>query len=420
MINKKSIEAVDKSKYNEFTIPLYDSYCFSNIFGSIKHLFNIPSDKKLPKDTLGNSKGSPNKIVFFLVDAFGWCFYEKYKEYSSFLCEIEEGGIVSKLTSQFPSTTTAHVTTALTGEPVYEHGLYEWFYYEPEVDDVITAFLFKEARKKGIETLKDRNIDPKSFLPENNFIKDLLGNGVKSTVYQPSFINDSTYSTTMCKAATVKGYNEYEDLFESLSKDLIKNNEKEYFYVYLHEIDAIAHEKGNASREFKEVMEEFLKHIDEFYESGKDNFTNTVVMISADHGQVDTDLNIKYYLNNIIPDIDKYLKKNKNNDLMTPAGYCRDLFLHVKEEHLFTVKKIIEKELKDLVYVYTFDELKEKGFFGNPSKRIIERCGNLILLPKDNNHIWWYEQDVFELTLIGIHGGASKNEMEVPFLFYKF
>ncbi len=420
MINIKSIKAVNESKYKEFTIPLYDSYCFSNIFGSVKHLFNIPSDKKLPNDTLGNSKDSPRKLVLFLVDAFGWCFYDKYKGSSSFLCEIEKDGIVSKLTSQFPSTTTAHVTTALSGEPVYEHGLYEWFYYEPKADDIITAFLFKEARKKGIETLKNKNIEPKSFLPEKSFFKDLLENGIKSTVYQPSFINDSTYSSVMCKDATVKGYHEYEDLFESLSADLTKNNDKEYYYVYLPEIDSIAHERGNSSKEFKEAMGKLLKQMDKFYEKGKESFTNTVVMISADHGQVDTDLSVKYYLNNIIPNIDIYLKKNKNNDLISPAGYCRDLFLHVKEEHLTVVKKLIEEELKDLVYVYTFEELKKKGFFGSPSHRMIERCGNLILLPKDNNHIWWYEKGVFELSFIGVHGGASKDEMEIPLLFYKF
>jgi hypothetical protein len=144
------------------------------------------------------------------------------------------------------------------------------------------------------------------------------------------------------------------------------------------------------------------------------------VLITADHGQVDTDLSTKYYLNQIIPDIGKYLKKNINKEIISPAGFCRDLFLHVNEEHLFTVKKLIEKELSSLVYVYTFDELVEKGFLGNPTQRMIERCGNLILLPKDNNHIWWYEKDNFELTLIGVHGGASKDEMEIPFLFYYF
>ena len=43
-----------------------------------------------------------------------------------------------------------------------------------------------------------------------------------------------------------------------------------------------------------------------------------------------------------------------------------------------------------------------------------------ILLPKDNNHIWWYEKDIFELPFIGVHGGASKDEMEIPLLFYRF
>ena len=76
-------------------------------------------------------------------------FYEKYKGHSKFLKEIEENGVVSKITSQFPSTTTAHVTTALSDKRVDEHGLYEWFYYDKQVDDIVTAFYLigQEIRK---------------------------------------------------------------------------------------------------------------------------------------------------------------------------------------------------------------------------------------------------------------------------------
>ncbi|HCO73279.1 MAG TPA: phosphodiesterase [Clostridium sp.] len=420
MINTNSINQVNKSNISGLTIPLYDSYCFSNICGTIKDLFNIDSDKKLPSDVIGNSNEKPNKIVFFLTDAFGWCFYDKYKEHSKFLCKLEKSGVVSKLTSQFPSTTTAHVTTALSGESVYEHGLYEWFYYEPKADDIVTSFLFKEARNKYNETLTRKNIKPSDFIPQKSFFKELLNHGIKSTVYQPSHINNGTYTRFTCRDANLKGYNTNEDLFKSLSKDLLKNDDKEYFYVYLHDIDAIAHAKGNQSEEFKIVMGNLFKNLDRFYEEGKDKFSNTAIIISADHGQIDIDLKNPYYINKLIPDIEKYLKKNKNNDIMSPAGYCRDLFLHVEEKYLIELKTILEKELYEIAQVYLFEDLKDKGLFGVPSEKLLERVGNLVILPKENNTVWWYEKDIFEVTFLGMHGGASKEEMEIPFLFYMF
>ncbi len=420
MINTNSINQVNKSNISGLTIPLYDSYCFSNICGTIKDLFNIDSDKKLPSDVIGNSNEKPNKIVFFLTDAFGWCFYDKYKEHSKFLCKLEKSGVVSKLTSQFPSTTTAHVTTALSGESVYEHGLYEWFYYEPKADDIVTSFLFKEARNKYNETLTRKNIKPSDFIPQKSFFKELLNHGIKSTVYQPSHINNSTYTRFTCRDAILKGYDTNEDLFKSLSKDLLKNDDKEYFYVYLHDIDAIAHAKGNQSEEFKIVMGNLFKNLDRFYEEGKDKFSNTAIIISADHGQIDIDLKNPYYINKLIPDIEKYLKKNKNNDIMSPSGYCRDLFLHVEEKYLIELKTILEKELYEIAQVYLFEDLKDKGLFGVPSEKLLERVGNLVILPKENNTVWWYEKDIFEVTFLGMHGGASKEEMEIPFLFYMF
>ncbi|MBL4933286.1 alkaline phosphatase family protein [Clostridium paridis] len=420
MRNMKSFEEVNKSTYNIFTVPLYESYCFSNIFGTIKDLFGVDANRKLPEDTLEGLKTSPNKVVFFLVDAFGWCFYDRYREQSKFLEEVEENGVVSKLTSQFPSTTTVHVTTALTGETVNEHGLYEWFYYEPVVEDIIVPFLFKEARKDGMQTLKNRNIDPRSFLPRESLFRKLSEHGVKTTVYQPKRINHGAFAEAMYNSAALKGYENYKELFEGLSKDLVQNNEKEYFYVYIPELDTVAHEYGNSSKEFERAVKKLFKHLDSFYDNGKSKFNDTLIMISADHGQIESDLSKKYYINEMIPDIDKYLVKNKNGDIMSPTGYTRDLILHVKEENLSFLKELLKKELKELAEVYTFEELTKIGFFNNPSKRLKERCGNLIILPRGNTNIWWYEKDVFEIILKGVHGGANKNEMEIPLLTYLF
>jgi predicted AlkP superfamily pyrophosphatase or phosphodiesterase len=420
MINTNSIAQVDKSHVDGMTLPLYDSYCFSNIFGTIKDLFNIASDKRLPEEVTGNRNMGPNKVVFFLIDAFGWCFYDKYKAQSKFLCEIEKTGVVSKLTSQFPSTTTAHVTTAVSGEAVYEHGLYEWYYYEPKAEAIITAFLFKEARSKGMEGLLSKGVKPEHFIPQKSFFKELLQQGIKSTVYQPGYINTSTYSRFTCRDTALKGYDTMEDLFKLLAEDLIKNNDKEYFYIYINDVDSIAHEKGTQSEEFKTTIDNLFKNLDEFYEEGKGRFNNTAVIISADHGQLDIDLDKVCYINKVVPDIEKYLKKNKNNEVLAPAGYCRDLFLHVEEKYLEELKTILEKELQEIAEVYLFEELKNMGLFGLPCERFLERAGNLVILPKDNNVVWWYEKDTFEVKFTGMHGGISKEEMEIPFLFYRF
>ncbi|MCB2310138.1 hypothetical protein [Clostridium tagluense] len=91
----------------------------------------------------------------------------------------------------------------------------------------------------------------------------------------------------------MKGYHEYEDLFESLSVDLTKNNDKEYYYVYLPEIDAIAHEKGNCSEEFKEAMEKLLKHMDKFYE--KDIFELSFIGVHGGASKNEMEIPLLFY-----------------------------------------------------------------------------------------------------------------------------
>ena len=80
---------------------------------------------------------APPRVVAVLVDALGWTFVERFAERAPLLARLRSEGVVSKLTTQFPSTTTAHVTTLHTAQPVGEHGSYEWFMYEPSLDRIV-------------------------------------------------------------------------------------------------------------------------------------------------------------------------------------------------------------------------------------------------------------------------------------------
>jgi len=45
---------------------------------------------------------------------------------------------------------------------------------------------------------------------------------------------------------------------------------------------------------------------------------------------------------------------------------------------LVELKTILEKELYEIAQVYLFEELKDKGLFGMPSEKLLERVGNTI------------------------------------------
>ena len=416
MLNKNSINEVNNSKIGEFTIPLYNSYCFSNIFGTIKNLFGLEDEKSLPKDTIKKEKEC-NKVIFFLVDAFGWKFYSKYKNKSKVLSLFEEKGIVSKLTAQFPSSTSGEITTALTNLDVNNHGIGDWYYYEPMVDDNITAFLFKSTFLKGNENLKNLGIKPEDFLPKESFFSELLDNGIKTISYQNTNLNSSSYSKYMFRDANLKNFNSYEDLKEKLLEDLKRNNEKEYYYIYLPKIDSIGHEFGDTSKNFEEEVENFLIFLDSFYEEIKDSIENSVMLLSADHGQIESDLDDIIYLNLEIENIYKYLKRNKRGDIYSPCGYYRDVFLHVKEEYIDELKEILKKHLEGKALVFTIEECEKLNIFKNLTKKAKKRIGDIIILPLRNKCIWFYEEGMFSVNVKGVHGGLSKDEIEIPFLY---
>src|SRR5688500_15724720 len=81
-----------------------------------------------------------DRVAVVLLDAFGMRFVQRHAGHP-----LLRRLAVAPLASQFPSTTTAHVTTMHTGTPVGTHGLYEWNVYEPALDAVITPILYARA-----------------------------------------------------------------------------------------------------------------------------------------------------------------------------------------------------------------------------------------------------------------------------------
>lgn len=106
------------------------------------NLLTKHSKDGLPKSAIADSYGEYDIVLLFLIDGFGWEFFEKYLSSCPFLKRVVKEVVISKISSQFPSTTAAHVTTIHTGLNVGKTGIYEWFYYESIIDRIITPLLF--------------------------------------------------------------------------------------------------------------------------------------------------------------------------------------------------------------------------------------------------------------------------------------
>src|SRR5690349_16446954 len=166
MLNAISLNAVNSSRFSQhFKKPLYDTYCFANLPATIDYLLSGIKQNTLPLDVLGTLPTRYNKVVLFFIDAFGWRFFQQYADKYPLLKTFQQHGVVSKLTSQFPSTTPAHVTCINTGLNVSQSGVYEWNYYEPLVDEVITPLLFSYAGDKERDTLKHAGIAAEAYFP---------------------------------------------------------------------------------------------------------------------------------------------------------------------------------------------------------------------------------------------------------------
>lgn len=430
MLNTASLNAVNNSgissgrPFQRFVKPLYDSYCFSNIPPTIEFLLTGQGKSALPLDVFGKLPTRYSKVILFFIDGFGWRFFERYASKYNFLRTILSQGVASKLTSQFPSTTAAHVTTIHTSLSVAQSGIYEWNYYEPVVDEMISPLLFSYAGDKERDTLRRSEIPAEAFFPRQTFYSTLKTKGITPYIFQHEAYTPSTYSKIVYRGATVVSYKSLTDALQSVSEVVLTEKAPSaYYFLYFDRLDTICHHYGPNSRQFDEAVDTFLTTMDSlFYSKMSAKLQDTLFILVADHGQVEVDPRSTCYLNKLSIGIERHLQTNMRGKLLVPAGSARDMFLYIKEESLDEALALLRKRLEGTAEVYRTSELVAQHFFSmqEPSKAFLGRVGNGVILPYKYESVWWYEEGRFDMHFSGHHGGLTPDEMEIPFLVLPF
>jgi predicted AlkP superfamily pyrophosphatase or phosphodiesterase len=405
-------------------LPDYETGNFAHIPGLLQALLGVETDTPLSPERFGYQPGQFQKVIFLFLDAFGWNVYSYFlNRRNRILGRLTDKGQVLKITSQFPSTTAAHVTTFSTGQVVGQHGVYEWQYYEPEVDDVIVPLLFSYAGEKQRGTLRDAYIDPRDILPNRTVFQDLQDAGIPTYSFVPREYIKTAYNQVMAQGSEARGYYTLAEGLTTLKRKVNKSEGAALFYFYTPFIDALAHKNGPFSYQSLAEADATLLLLDKYLLHPLRGRDDTLIVISADHGQVRVDYRSTFYIN-LQPEFQElrcYLRANKRGKILTPGGSPRDVFLYVREEYVGRAQSLLRRMLGGRADVLRTQQLIDAGLFGvtEPSPDFMKRVGNLVILPHGDETVWWYEKDKLELKLNGLHGGLSRDEMEIPLILYR-
>ncbi len=385
--------------HEQFVKPRYDSSGFAGIPNRITDAF---------------ASGNYDAVILFFIDAFGWRFFERFQDAPA-IKRIAAQGSIQKLTSQFPSTTAAHVTTIHTGLPVGYTGVHEWIYYEPQLDMLITPLLFSHAGTKEREKLKATGAQPAVLYPRGIFYPELKKMGVASYMFGLHEYTPSTYSRAVMEGAEMRSFKTLTEAFVNISLLLEKQTRPTYIHLYFDKIDAIAHEYGPNAPQTEAEIETFLLMLDHYLTQLAKPHKRILFLMTADHGSVEVDPKTTIYLNRDanVHGIAEFIRPNLKGRLLVPAGSARDMFLYIKNDWLDEAQAFLAKRLEGKADVVKTETLIAENYFGaDTSSRFRERVGNLVILPYRYESVWWYEKDTFEMKFRGHHGGLTPQEME--------
>lgn len=424
-MNFSSLKAIDAARTSpHFIRPLYESYCFANIPGTVARLLmGVADGPALPDDTLGSFNRQYQKVALFFVDAFGWRFIKERLEKYPALKTLAERGVLSKLTSQFPSTTAAHVTCINTGLPPAQSGVYEWNMYEHNTDRVIQPLMFSGVGEKDRDLLAAEGINASVVFPNQTLYQKLARFDVKSMQHQPRDFVPSASADHLGKGAKARPYKTLSEAFVNIRESILNNATRHYYFFYFSGIDALCHQYGPNAPQVDAEIDTFLTALDRlFFSQLMGKAKDTLFLMTADHGMSETDPQTTIYLNNVVPDVKRFMKTTRRGEYIVPCGSPRDFFLHIHEPMLDEAQAMLGEKLRGKADVVKVSDLIQQNYFGPApaSETFLKRVGNLVILTYRGEAVWWYEKDRFEQRYYGHHGGLTPAEMEIPLFAWDF
>jgi len=392
--------------------PIYDDYAFGNIPNTIEYLLTgADRGPLLPPDCFGGQYPRPQKVVLFFVDSFGWQHWQEYCDRFRTTASVVEKGTLTPISTLFPSTTAASVSTMSLGVLPSQHALYEWNLYIPAYGEVIQSLAFSPLGRRASDLCLQQGYDPAKLLEVHETVHQRLArNGVRSIQFAHRSYAGSAYNRIASAGAEVVGHGTLAEALVQLKEAIAQTDGKALLDFYWASIDTIAHLYGPGTAHHAAEVASFWRTFDDVFRDVES--PDTLYLFIADHGHVYADRSKTFYINERIPELAGCLPLSPTGNPIYPNGSPRDVFLHVKPELKATAIELLRKELEDAALVMPMEAAIDGGLFGPQpvGAELRRRVGDILILPYLGRFVWWREPGVMENRFYGHHGGLTPEE----------
>jgi hypothetical protein len=397
----------------DFIHPNYEDQSILNIPSTICRWLDLPEFKTGPlvKEIYAPLLGGIHRVVLILIDGLAFHRFQNWMEYTPVWKSLVSEGILAPLTSVVPSTTDSALTSLWTGASPASHGIIGYEMLLKEYGLVANMISHSPiAFKDSVGSLGSAGFSPERFLKLPTFGSHLWNHAVKSYSYTHYSIANSGLSRMLMRDVELQPFSTSASLWVSLRK-LIENKPdgRMYLWTYFGQVDGISHRYGPDNERSTAEFSHFSQAFEQFFlnKLSPSARKGTLVILTADHGQVHTPLKPRQVLANH-PDLSQHL-------CIKPTCENRFAFLYLRPGRENAVREYFSSNFPDQFSLITPNEAINAGLFGPGPyhSALLDRIGDLIVIARDNSYLWWSEEDDF---LLGRHGGLHPHELLVPFL----
>jgi hypothetical protein len=364
----------------------------ANIAGRFGHRTGYPALAALAPAELRGYR----TVVLIVLDGLGYE-YLVQRGNGSFLHRHLRG----KMTAVFPTTTSSCTATFATGAAPERHGITGWFTHLPELGAVSTI-LFARPRL-GAPVFSSVGIDFKDILLAGSLYDRI---NVNCSVIAPRSIAGSDFSQAARGSAALLSYTTLGGFTRRIVSAVKTARGAAFVSAYWPLFDHLCHHRGTGhtavARHFSELdraMERLAARI-----SG----SGTVMLITADHGLIDTP-------KEKLIELDDH-PKLKDCLTLPLCGEQRLAYCYVRPDRAVQFKRYVRAHFGHCCALRTRADLIRKGYFGagKMDRRCEARIGDFVLVMKPGWCLKDFLPNERRVRLKANHGGLTAAELYVP------